>query len=42
VEDLEVSKRCLRNWMAAADAEDNSGGARATSAEAAEPVKFFV
>jgi transposase-like protein len=31
--DLGISNSCLRNWMAQADADENSGGQRLTSAE---------
>jgi transposase len=33
---LGISESCLRNWMAAADADDNGSSARLTSAEKKE------
>ena len=34
--DLGISESCLRNWMAQADADENGGGTRLTSAEKKE------
>lgn len=34
--DLGISDSCLRNWMAQADADENGGGHRLTSAEQKE------
>ena len=34
--DLGISDSCLRNWMAQADADENGGGQRLTSAEKKE------
>ncbi len=34
--DLGISESCLRNWMAQADADDNGGGLKPTSAEKKE------
>jgi transposase-like protein len=34
--DLGISESCLRNWMAQADADDNGGGLKLTSAEKKE------
>jgi transposase-like protein len=30
---LQISESCLRNWMAQADADDNGGAARLSTAE---------
>ena len=34
--DLQISESCLRNWMAQADADENGGANRLTSAEKKE------
>jgi transposase-like protein len=34
--ELQISESCLRNWMAQADADDNGGDGRLTSAEKKE------
>jgi transposase len=34
--DLGISQSCLRNWVAQADADENGGGTRLTSAEKKE------